>query len=260
LTSALLWDTHAHLTDRRFEASWEQVMEEALEAGVHGVVNVGIDPETSRRALAQAERFPGRMAVTVGLHPHEAKRYSSGMLDELRETAREGTAVAVGEIGLDYHYMMSEKGAQRKAFHDQVEMAVDLGLPVVIHSRDAEEDVVAMLKDFRDRGRGGVLHCYTGGTREAGRALDLGYHVSFTGIVTFRDGSLDALVRYVPLERLLLETDSPYLAPVPHRGKTNSPALLPLIAERMASLREMPVGALIEAASENATALFGIGG
>ncbi len=253
-----VWDTHAHLTDPRLEPILPEILNETRKAGVHGIINIAVDPETSRSALLQAGQAPERMRVTVGLHPHEADRLDPETLPELKSLAGEDPVVAVGEIGLDYHYFRSERGNQLKAFRSQLVMASELGLPVVIHSRDAESEVASILEEMRDVLVGGVLHCYTGGKKEAGRILDLGFHISFTGIVTFGDSAMNELVAFVPLERILLETDSPYLAPVPYRGKLNSPSNLPIIAEKLAALKKVSLDELISVTSNNASLLFGL--
>jgi len=258
LTSPRLWDTHAHLTDPRLDTVWSTVVDDAREAGVHGVINIGVNVETGRRALQQSAEVPNLMRVTIGLHPHEADSLTSDVISELREMAQSGHVVAIGEIGLDYHYMRSSRTNQKRAFQAQLEMAAELSLPVVIHSRGAEADVVDYLNEMRDHLNGGVLHCYTGGTAEAERALDSAFNISFTGIVTFGDSSVEDLVRYIPVERLLLETDSPYLTPAPHRGKTNSPAYLPIIARRIAELKGVSEEELISVSSENAVELFSL--
>ena len=253
-----LWDTHVHLTDQRLATVWRDLLDDARDAGVDGVINIGVDAETSREALRQAEQSLDRMRVAIGLHPHEANRLTPGLLEELKVMAREDHVVAVGEIGLDYHYMRSDKADQIRAFWLQMGMAVELDLPVVVHSRQAEGEVVNLLGEMREGLQGGVLHCYTGGITEAGKAISMGFCISFTGIVTFGDGTLDDLVRYVPLESLLLETDSPFLAPVPYRGKINTPSYLPAIANRIAELKGINLDELILAASENAAKLFGL--
>jgi len=258
LTEPSLWDTHVHLTDPRLEPAWRTVVDDARDAGVCGVINIAVDVETGRRALRQAGEVPDQMRVAVGHHPHEADRFTHEARMELEEIARSEQVVAVGEIGLDYHYMRSSRSDQKKTFQAQLEMAAELNLPVVVHSRGAETDVVDHLTDMRDNLTGGVLHCYTGGIADAERALDMGLVLSFTGIVTFGDSSIDDLVRYVPAGRLLLETDSPYLTPVPHRGKPNSPAHLPIIAHRIAELKGMTQEDLISVSSKNATDLFSL--
>ncbi len=225
---------------------------------MQGVINIAVDVETGRRALCQAAEVPDQMRVAVGHHPHEADHFTHEVRLELEEMARSERVVAVGEIGLDYHYMRSSRREQKKTFQSQLEMAAELNLPVVVHSRGAETDVVDHLKDMRDNLTGGVLHCYTGGIADAERALDIRFHLSFTGIVTFGDSSIDDLVRYVPVGSLLLETDSPYLTPVPHRGKPNSPAYLPIIAHRIAELKGMTQEELISVSSKNATDLFSL--
>ncbi len=221
------------------------------------MINISVDAETSREALRQARLVPDRMRVTVGCHPHESSHMTPDLIDELKVMAKEDSVVAIGEIGLDYHYMRSDKADQIKAFWLQMGLASELDLPVVIHSREAEGEVVNLIGEVREDLTGGVLHCYTGGLAEAGKAIGMGFYISFTGIVTFGDGSMDDLVRYVPLETLLLETDSPYLAPVPYRGKTNTPAWLPVIVDRIAELKGISLDELISVTSKNARELFG---
>jgi len=258
LAETLVWDTHAHLTDPGLEKHLDKLLVETHDAGVHGIINIAVDPETSRKALRQVERAPDRLRVTVGLHPHEASRFNSDTIQDLKSLACEDPVVAIGEIGLDYHYFRSEQTCQLKAFKSQMEMASELNRPVVIHSRKAEAEVADILEEMRDGLTGGVLHCYTGRKEEAGRVLDLGFYISFTGIVTFGDTGMDELVRFVPLEKILLETDSPYLAPVPYRGKINSPSYLPIIAEKLAALKGVSNEELISETSNNASLLFGL--
>jgi TatD DNase family protein len=258
LADTLIWDTHAHLTDPGLEKTLNKVLDDTRDTGVHGIINIAVDRETSRKALLQANQAPDRMRVTVGLHPHKADRFDFDTIPDLKSLAGEDPVVAIGEIGLDYHYFRSEKTCQLKAFQSQMEMASELDRPVVIHSRDAEVEVADILEEMRDGLTGGVLHCYTGRKEEAGRVLDLGFYISFTGIVTFGDTGMDELVRFVPLERILLETDSPYLAPVPYRGKINSPSYLPIIAEKLAALKEVDYEELISETSNNASLLFGL--
>lgn len=260
MTDYPLWDTHAHLTDKRLAPDWKSILDEALAAGVHGVINIGVDVETSREAVNQANQLPERLRATIGLHPHEASRLTPEMIKEIERLAGADPVVAVGEIGLDYHYTISNEVDQKQAFCMQMGLAGEFGLPIVVHSRDAEKDVAHLIEEMGDSLVGGVLHCYTGGILEARKVLDQGFHISFTGIVTFGNGELNDLVRFVPLDRLLLETDSPYLAPIPYRGKINKPAYLPVIATRIAELKGIEVDELIAIASENAYRLFGLPG
>jgi TatD DNase family protein len=258
VTDKPLWDTHAHLTEKRLAPDWKLILDEALAAGVHGVINIGVDVETSQAAVNQAEQVPDRLRATVGLLPHEASRLTPEMVVEIEQLAGADLVIAVGEIGLDYHYTLSNEVDQRQAFCMQMGIAGEFGLPIVVHSRDAEKDVAHLIEEMEDSLVGGVLHCYTGGIIEARKMLNLGFHISFTGIVTFSNGELNDLVRFVPLDRLLLETDSPYLAPIPYRGKINRPAYLPVIATRIAELKGIEVDELIAIASENADKLFGL--
>jgi TatD DNase family protein len=246
-------DSHCHIPYKDLGPS---ALDEARAAGVTRLVTVGTDAEQSAAALQLAEAHEGVWA-TVGLHPHEAKRGVETVEPLLRGQHK---LVAVGECGLDYHYNFSPKEAQREAFAAQVALARHLGLALVVHSREAWEDTFAIL------GSGGlpertVFHCFTGGPGEARRALELGAWLSFSGIVTFANaGEVREAAALCPLDRLLVETDSPYLAPVPYRGKPNSPKLLPFVGEAVAAVKGVPVAEVEQASWEAATAVFGLPG
>lgn len=263
-----LIDTHAHLDFPRFDADRQAVIERAHAAGVAAMVNVGVDLASSRRAVALAERVPSVYAA-VGIHPHDAKKLDGASLADLRQLAQAPKVVAVGEIGLDYYRNLSPQDVQRRAFRAQLAWAAKLGKPVIIHDRDAHGDVMDILADwasglgsFQDRrshlaGRLGVLHTFSGDLAMAERAIGLGFYISISGPVTYRNArQLPDIVRAVPLDRLLVETDCPYLAPHPHRGKRNEPAHVRLVAERIAALRGMPFNDFAEATTANARRLF----
>ncbi|HEV2132580.1 MAG TPA: TatD family hydrolase [Longimicrobiaceae bacterium] len=230
-----LIDSHAHLTDERLLAEAAEVVERARAAGVRQVVTIGTTPEDSRRAIELASRLPGVFA-TAGIHPHSADAADDDAFARLEVLARSPRVVALGETGLDYFYDNSPHEAQRRAFAHHLELARALELPVVVHSRDADEDLRAMLREEAS-GTRGVLHCFTGGRALLEAALAAGWYISFAGTITFRNFADTELLRAVPLDRILVETDSPYLAPVPHRGKRNEPAYVPLVARRAAELR-----------------------
>lgn len=242
-----MWtDSHCHVHDAA-DTDADAVVAEAAAAGVGRLVAVGTDVRTSRLAVALAERHEGVVA-TAGVHPHDA----AGGLDGLAELL--DRVVAVGECGLDYHYDHSPRPVQRKVFEAQVGEARQRGLALVVHTREAWEDTFVILRDAPERT---VLHCFTGGPHEAERALDAGFTLSFSGIVSFK-GAAD--VRHAaalcPLDRLLVETDSPYLAPVPHRGKQNRPAWVPLVGEAVAAAKGVPVEEVEAASTANAERVF----
>jgi TatD DNase family protein len=228
-----LFDSHCHLTDAAFRDDREAVLFRAREAGVTRLVTIASDLTDARSALELARAHHG-VWCTAGVHPHEAGNAPDDTVDRLRELAAEPQVVALGETGLDYHYDHSPRGAQRSLFEAHLALAAELGLPVVVHAREADEDVAAALR-AAPAGTLGVLHCFTGGERAFAEAMDRGWYVSFSGITSFKSfGALDAL-RAVPHDRLLVETDAPYLAPVPHRGKRNEPAFVVRVVEAVAA-------------------------
>ena len=251
-------DDHCHLgwdVDEQVDAAEVDAMvAEALEAGVERLVTVGTDAPRSAEAVKAAARHPGVVWATVGLHPHEARHGLDGVVDML---GRDGV-VAVGECGLDYHYDHSPRPVQRAMFAAQIALAHERHLALVIHTREAWDDTFAVL-DSEGVPRRTVFHCFTGGPDEARACLERGGCVSFSGIVTFRSADdVRAAAAMCPLERLLVETDSPYLAPVPHRGRPNRPALVPLVGAAVADVKGVPVEAVAEATWDNAERVYGL--
>ncbi len=234
----MYFDSHCHLTDERFDADGgpDAAVARAGEAGVVGLVTIGVGPEDAAAALAIAARHPDVWA-TAGVHPHDASGWDGAAEARVRQLAAQPRCVAIGEIGLDYHYDNSPRESQRRAFARQLELARELGLPVVIHSREAEADTAALVREAAGAGVIGVLHCFSSGPELLDAALAVGWYVSFAGVVTFRKYDGQALVRAVPADRLLVETDAPYLAPVPRRGQRNEPAFVPLVAAGVAAIR-----------------------
>ena len=231
-----MFDSHLHLTAERFAGEVDEVIARACAAGVSRMVTVATDVSDARAALDVARRHAGAVFSTAGVHPHDASAWDDASTGALRNLLAELEVVAVGETGLDFHYDYAPRERQLAAFEAQLDLAAESGLPVVVHSRDADD---AMLDVLRARGRDvrGVLHCFTGGDELLDAGLDAGWWVSFGGIVTFRSFGTPDQVRRVPWERLMIETDSPYLAPVPMRGRRNEPAFLPHVCERVAELR-----------------------
>ena len=251
-------DSHAHLADPAFEPDRDALISRARDAGALGVVCIGESVEAARRASAIAARHPGFIWSTAGVHPHDAAAFdATADLESLRELVA-GGAVAVGECGLDYHYDHSPRDAQRRAFSAQLALAADLARPVVVHTREAEDDTRDMLVEAAAAGVRGVLHCYTGSAALAEAALAAGWMISFSGIITFRKWTDEALLRLVPDDRLLVESDSPYLAPVPYRGRRNEPAWVRHTLERLATVRGTDPVRLGEYTLANAARLFAL--
>ncbi len=252
--SQLEWtDSHCHVHDARIPDGTEAAVQAAAGAGVTTLISVGCDRETSLAAIAVAEIHP-QVYATVGLHPHDAVNGVDTIVDLFDV---EGI-VAVGECGLDYYYDHSPREVQQRVFAEQIALANDRALPLVIHTRDAWDDTFAVLADVGVPSRT-VFHCFTGGPDEARRALDAGALLSFSGIVTFKGApEVQAAAAMCPLDRMLVETDSPYLAPVPHRGKPNRPAWVPHVGQHIADLRDIPVAEVAAATTANARSVFSL--
>jgi TatD DNase family protein len=253
-----LCDTHAHINGPEFEADRDEVLRRACEAGLAFIVDVGTDAATSAASIALAQATP-RVYATVGVHPHEAARHTDEELEGLLALHRSPKVVALGEMGLDYFYDHSPRPRQRQVFSIQVELALREARPVVIHCRDAMDDLLGILcKDF-PRFPAGVFHCYAGDYTQAVTILDQGMSLSFGGPLTFKkNDALRELVGRLPLERILLETDCPYLTPVPHRGKRNEPAHVALVAAELARIRSTTAEEIGRVTTANARTLFGI--
>ena len=251
-------DSHSHLADPAFDPDRESVIERARAAGASAVICVGESIEAAARAAQIAARHPGFVYFSAGVHPHDASQFDALRdVPAIREFVRAG-AIALGECGLDAHYDHSPRDLQRRAFAAQLSLAQELGRPVIVHTRDAEEDTRAMVTEAGAAGVRGVLHCYTGSHALAEAALAVGWYVSFSGIVTFKKWEDDALLRLVPDDRVLVESDAPYLAPVPNRGKRNEPAWVASTLARVASVRGADLEAFGSQVTMNAARLFGL--
>jgi TatD DNase family protein len=252
-----LADSHAHVSlPGAFDADRAQVLARARAAGVARILDLATRIEDAEATIALAAAHPGVLAA-VGVHPHEAAGWDDASAARLRGAAASGRLAAIGEIGLDYHYNLSAPAAQRRALAEQLRVAAEFDLPVSVHSREAEADTLALLRDSEVGRHGGVLHCFTGSEPFARGCLELGLLLSFSGIVTFANAArLREIARAVPDDRLLVETDSPYLAPVPYRGQRNEPARVVDVARRVAELRGVPEAALVAATTANFERLF----
>ena len=255
-------DSHCHLADDAFLEDLEQVVERAQAAGLTRALCIlaADNPAEAERARALTRIWPA-LRFAVGLHPHQAGHFSGRVADVVPLVrgviASIPEARALGEIGLDYHYDFAPKDVQRQVFRVQIRLAGELDLPIIIHTREAEDDTLAILREESGGSVRGVMHCFTGTPRLAEGALALGMHISFAGIVTFPKGAnVREVAALVPADRLLCETDSPYLAPTPHRGRRNEPAWVVRVAEELAMLRRVPLDDLRRQTSANFETLF----
>lgn len=251
-------ETHAHIDDPAFDADREAVLERARAAGVSRLINLGSDLASSRASVELMRRHAWIWAA-VGVHPSSTAQMRDRDYQEIRTLADDPRVVAIGEIGLDYYRDRSPRHIQQDAFRRQIRLARDIGKPLVVHDRDAHDDVLRILREEGADAVGGVMHCFSGGGEFARSCLDLGFYIALGGPVTFSNGqrAREAALA-VPADRLLLETDCPYLAPVPHRGQRNEPAYLAVIAEQLARLKGMSVDELARQTSANADRLFGL--
>lgn len=253
----MLFDTHAHYDDSAFDADRDEILGRMPDYQVGWIVNPGCDVPSSRKAVALAHTYPWVYAA-VGIHPESAKGWTETDLSYIRQLASDARVRAIGEIGLDYYWKdCCPKEEQAAAFRAQMRLAQQLHLPVIIHDRDAHADCMEMIREFPDVT--GVFHCYSGSAETAQELIARGYYLSFTGVITFKNEKKSAsVIPSIPLERIMIETDSPYLSPVPYRGKRNSSRYVHCVAETIASLRGMSVTEIETITTENAKRFFGI--
>lgn len=253
-----LFDTHAHLNDEAFDADREAVIESLAEYGVVRVIDVACDVRTVDKTIELLEKYPF-IYGTAGMHPHDASAMDNALMDRLKQVLSHKKMLALGEIGLDYHYDFSPREVQRKWFAEQLELARELDMPVTLHIREAFGDCMDILKAHKN-GLRGVMHCYSGSVETAYECLDLGLAFSFGGAVTFKNAKKPIeVIEKLPLESILLETDCPYMTPVPYRGKRNDPSFIGLVAERLAEVKGMSAEELSEVTFNNANRVFEIG-
>ncbi|MEN6413805.1 MAG: TatD family hydrolase [Veillonellales bacterium] len=253
----MLFDSHVHLDDEKFNDDREEVIARAKKNGVSWMINPGDSMASSARAIFLAEQHDAIYAA-VGVHPHEAEAVEEGDYERLAAWTKQPKVVAIGEIGLDYYYDLSPREVQQRVMIRQLDVARQTGMPVIIHDRDAHGDILEILKK-EGKGLQGVFHCFSGSWEMARIVLDLGFYLAVGGSLTFKNAAkLPAVVTAVPLERLLLETDCPYLTPRPYRGRRNEPAYVRLVAEEVARLRHMELSGLAEATTGNVRRLFSI--
>ncbi len=254
----ILFDTHAHLNDEMFNEDRDEMILRARQAGVALIVNVGYSLASSRDSINLADRYDIIYAA-VGIHPHDAAEAGPGYIEELEEMAAHPRVVAIGEIGLDYYRDLSPRPVQRRVFSEQMALAKKLEKPIIIHDRDAHGDLMDMLRREKLGPAGGVMHCYSGSWEMARECLAMGFYISIAGPVTYSNAArLKDVAARVPRDRLLIETDAPYLTPAPYRGKRNEPAHILYTAEEIARLREMEIEDLGKMCAENGRRLFRI--
>ncbi|MBQ8903660.1 MAG: TatD family hydrolase [Oscillospiraceae bacterium] len=248
-------DTHAHYDDPAFDSDRDELLTEILNESVDKLITIGCSIEGSRNAIKIAEKFPSVYA-SVGIHPSDCMGSSDNYIDILREMSKNKNVVAIGEIGLDYHYDGYDKETQIDCFIKQLELAKELSLPVIIHSREATSDTMDILRKYKPKG---VVHCFSGSVETAREIIELGMMISFTGVLTFKNSrkAVEACSE-IPMERIMLETDSPYMAPVPHRGKRNNSSYVLHVAEKVAEIKNMTIDEVITICNENAVRFFGL--
>ncbi|WP_219834700.1 TatD family hydrolase [Paenibacillus sp. R14(2021)] len=254
----MLIDTHTHLDSHKFDEDRAEVIERARAEGVHTLINIGFNRETIPTTMALAEQYSFIYAA-VGWHPVDSIDMLPGDLDWIASLCDHPKVIAIGEIGLDYHWDTSPKDVQQRVFREQIQLAKQKDKPIVIHNRDAHEDVVRILREEDAKAVGGVMHCYSGSWETAKQCLDMNFYISFGGPLTFQNARVPKeVMARVPLDRILIETDAPYLAPHPHRGKRNESAFVRLVANTMAEITGKSVEEIAKITTENAMKCFGI--
>lgn len=248
-------DTHAHYDDSAFDSDRNELLNNILNTSVDKIITIGCSLESSRKAIEIAEKFPSVFA-SVGIHPSDCMGLPENYIEKLSEMSRNHKVVAIGEIGLDYHYEGYSRDTQVDCFVDQLKLAKRLCLPVIIHSREATNDTMNILRKYKPKG---VIHCFSGSAETAREIIDLGMMISFTGVLTFKNSkkAVEAC-KEIPLERIMLETDSPYMAPVPHRGARNNSSNVLYIAEKVAEIKNMTTDEVIRICNNNANKFFGL--
>jgi len=245
-------DTHCHLYDKKLINSLDDIVKNANHANITKMICIGDSIETSKKSIKISETYD-QIYASVGIHPHEAKKAPHLYLDLIKKNAAHKKVVAIGEIGLDYHYNFSEPKTQKLVFREQLELSKELDLPAVVHCRDADEDLYNIISESKHSK--GVVHCFASDTNFANKIIDLGFKISFTGMITFVK-KLEAVIENIDLKHLLIETDSPYLAPIPYRGKINQPAYVKQIAKTIANIKNVSIEEVDKITTKNAFLLF----
>ncbi len=254
----MIIDSHAHYDDEKFDNDREEILKRIQNHGVVRVVNPASNADSARKCLKMAKEYDF-LYTAVGIHPHDAKYITENTLDSFRDMAGSSKVIAVGEVGLDYYYDFSPREIQRSCFIAHIRLARELKLPMIIHDRDAHKDILDIIREEKASDVGGVFHCFTGSVEMAKEVLDLGFYIALGGAVTFKNAKKPVEVaKYVPMDRLLVETDSPYMAPVPYRGQRNDSTTLSEIVQKIAQVRETDLTQIMKATTVNADRLFGL--
>lgn len=248
-------DTHAHIDSEAFDSDRAEMLERAFSSGIETIMIPAIEPKGFQKLIEVAES-DRRIVMAIGVHPHNANDYNQEVENRLIEISKNEKVKAIGEIGLDYYYDFAPQELQREVFARQIQFAKKQNLPLIVHNRESDVDIIKILEQEHDSNLKGVLHCFSGDEQMLVRAIELGFYVSFTGNITFKKSILAEIVRKAPIERIMLETDSPYMTPVPHRGKRNEPALISLVAEKIAEIKSMSINEVISMTNKNAKELF----
>lgn len=252
----MIFETHSHYEDKAFDEDREILMRQLIEAGIERVVDIGSSLDTCKRILNLINEYPF-MYGAIGIHPSDTGNLTEADIDYLKIESANEKIVAIGEIGLDYYWDEPERSIQKKWFERQLQLAREVSLPVVIHSRDAAKDTLDIMKAEKAGDIGGVIHCFSYGTEMAREYLDMGFYIGVGGVVTFKNGKkLKEVVEYTPIERIVTETDCPYLAPTPHRGERNSSLYIPLIIEEIAAIKNMDVQEVYRITCKNGYDLY----
>ena len=249
-----LIDTHSHIYYDKYKNDLPEVINNARNNNVSKIICVGVDIDTSKKSIKIAEKYD-MVYATAGYHPHESKETQLDYLKQLKEILSHNKVIAVGEMGLDYFYKISDSKIQRRIFREQLELARELDMPAIIHNRDSDDDLLNDIKSSKITK--GVIHCFASNLEFANKLLDIGLHISFTGMITFVK-ELQDVVKQIPLDKIMVETDSPYLAPIPHRGKRNEPYMVNFIAEEIAKIKGLTLEEVANTTTKTARDFFGI--
>lgn len=254
----MLFDTHAHLSDEKYDEDRNEIIQKSYDEGVRLILNTAADMDSTRKGLLLSDKY-SYIYSSVGVHPHEAEKMTEKDYEELKELSKKPKVVAIGEAGLDYFYDHSPRDIQKYWFARQIGLAKETGLPIIIHDRDAHEDTIDVMKSENAYVCGGVLHCFSGSVEMAKTILDMGFYIAIGGVVTFKNAKkMVEVAKYLPMDRLLIETDAPYLSPEPYRGARNYSGLVRLVAEKIAEVRGINFEDVAMATYENGKKLFKI--
>lgn len=250
-------DTHTHIDFENYEGKQDEIIKRALSAGVIQMINAGVNLDSVKASFELSEKYKNIVFYAVSIHPHDVKKWNENTYNELKKFATYSSAVAIGETGLDFYRDWSPYDLQEEVFRKHIHLARELNLPLIIHDRDAHDLTLKILKEEKAHTVGGVMHCFSGDYNFALSCIELGFYISFTGALTFKNSKkLQEIARLIPLERILIETDCPFISPEPHRGKRNEPAYVIYIAEKLALLRNLPISEVSYITRENTYKLF----